>query len=113
MVGENIRRVRNDKKISINKLSKLSGVALGFLSDIENGKTNPSIPTLTKIAKVLDVPVSEFFRGEPFKPLRPINLDEVVEHSDKVTEAIIEALKTATEDQKKKILDIIGIIKKE
>lgn len=61
MVGENIRTIRKLKKISINKLSKLAGVSLGFLSDIENGKTNPSIDTLEKISEALEVDVKDFF----------------------------------------------------
>ncbi|MFT9497206.1 helix-turn-helix domain-containing protein [Anaerosolibacter sp.] len=65
MLGDNIRRERKKKKISINNLSKLSGVSLGYLSDLENNKvSNPTIDKLLKIAYILDVSVDEFFKED-------------------------------------------------
>jgi len=58
LLGDNIRKIRKSKKISINKLSELSGVSLGYLSDLENNKvTNPTINTLDKLSEVLKVPL--------------------------------------------------------
>lgn len=65
MLGDNIRKVRKEKNISINKLSKLTGISLGYLSDLENNKaTNPSIDKLTLIASALDVSVDLFFKDD-------------------------------------------------
>ncbi|MGJ0908891.1 helix-turn-helix domain-containing protein [Clostridium botulinum] len=69
LVGDNVRLLRKERGMSVNKLSKISGVSLGFISDIENNKTNPSIPTLEKIANALDVKVELFFKE---------NLDETI-----------------------------------
>jgi transcriptional regulator with XRE-family HTH domain len=66
MLGDNIRRIRKSKRISINNLSKASGVSLGYLSDIENDKgVNPTKETLEKLAAALEVTVDEFFKDEP------------------------------------------------
>jgi transcriptional regulator with XRE-family HTH domain len=66
MLGDNIRRIRKSKRISINNLSKASGVSLGYLSDIENNKgVNPTKETLEKLAAALEVTVDEFFKEEP------------------------------------------------
>ncbi len=66
MLGDNIRRIRKSKRISINNLSKASGVSLGYLSDIENDKgVNPTKETLEKLAASLEVTVDEFFKDEP------------------------------------------------
>lgn len=66
MLGDNIRRIRKSKRISINNLSKASGVSLGYLSDIENDKgVNPTKDTLEKLAAALEVTVDEFFKDEP------------------------------------------------
>lgn len=60
MLGNNIRNIRKEQKISINKLSKLTGVSLGYLSDLENDKAqNPSLDKLKLIANALNVPVDE------------------------------------------------------
>jgi len=62
MLGDNIRQIRKKRKISINTLSKTSGVSLGYLSDLENSKVNnPTTETLQKIACALDVYISDFF----------------------------------------------------
>lgn len=62
MLGDNIRKIRKDKKISINKLSKATSISLGYLSDLENNKSkNPSFEKLNTIAKALGVPVNVFF----------------------------------------------------
>ncbi|MBB6622068.1 helix-turn-helix transcriptional regulator [Clostridium gasigenes] len=63
MLGDNIKRIRKDKKISINNLSKKTGISLGYMSDLENGKAkNPSIDKLNVIASALEVNVDEFFK---------------------------------------------------
>lgn len=60
ILGSNIRRIRKSLGISINKLSTLSGISLGYLSDLENNKSsNPTKETLEKIAKALGVPVEK------------------------------------------------------
>ena len=43
-------KVRKEKNISLQELSKKSGVSIGGLSDIENNKVSPRINTLEKIA---------------------------------------------------------------
>lgn len=60
MLGNNIRDIRKEQRISINKLSKLTGISLGYLSDLENDKAqNPSLDKLKLIANALNVPVDE------------------------------------------------------
>lgn len=61
----NIKGIREEKKMTVKKLSQESGVAVGYLSDIENGKAqNPSINVLRKIADALKVPVSLLIENE-------------------------------------------------
>jgi XRE family transcriptional regulator, master regulator for biofilm formation len=58
MNGTVIREIREDKGISLNKLSKLSGVSKSYISFIERGKqTNPSISVIERIAEALDIDV--------------------------------------------------------
>lgn len=75
-----MRLLRKERGMSVNKLSEVSGVSLGFISDIENNKTNPSIPTLEKIAKALDVKIELFFKENLTetigKPVTKENLKE-------------------------------------
>jgi transcriptional regulator with XRE-family HTH domain len=60
-VGSSIRAIRNRKKITITEMSEATGLSKGFISNIENGNTSPSINTMETIAKFLDVPLTYFF----------------------------------------------------
>jgi transcriptional regulator with XRE-family HTH domain len=60
-IGANLRKLREDRNLSIRSLSKICGLAVNTLSLIENGKTSPSINTLSKIAKALNIPLTAFF----------------------------------------------------
>lgn len=52
-LGENIKELRKKKKISINNLSKLSGIGYNTLRSIEAGRIEyPNSFTLCKIAEV-------------------------------------------------------------
>lgn len=58
-VGINIKNCRKIKNISLEELSKRSGVSKSMLSQIEQGKTNPTVITVWKIASALDVQLEE------------------------------------------------------
>lgn len=57
-----IKEVRKKKNISLYKLSKITGIARGYLSDLENNKkTNPSLSTMYKISVALNVNIRKLF----------------------------------------------------
>ena len=49
IVAKNIRRLREEKKLSMDELVRLSGVSKSMLAQIERGDGNPTISTLWKI----------------------------------------------------------------
>ena len=51
--GEFIKEKRITKGINLRKLAELTGIAPGYLSDIEQGKRNS--PTPEKLAKIIEV----------------------------------------------------------
>ncbi len=58
IVGANLRRLRGHRGLSLEKLSKLSGVSRAMLGQIELGQSAPTINVLWKIAHALGVPFS-------------------------------------------------------
>lgn len=59
-IGRTMRRLREKRGLSQLALAKKSGVAQGYISDIEAGvKRNPGIETLRKLAKALKCTVAE------------------------------------------------------
>jgi len=59
-IAKNIKKVRKKKGISQDKLSKLAEVAYNTIIKIESGAIqNPTIETVQKIAKALDISLDE------------------------------------------------------
>ncbi len=62
-IGDNIRRIRQKKGISQDRLSKEADLALNTIVKIETGESpNPTVETLVKIAKALGVSVADLFK---------------------------------------------------
>lgn len=54
-LGYILRRIRTMKKYSLSMLAAKTGLSKSSLSNIENGKNNPTVDTLDKICEALDV----------------------------------------------------------
>ena len=63
-VGDRIREIREARTLTQDQLADRSGVSKGFLSDIENGKRNPSSEYVLKIANALGASIDYLLRGE-------------------------------------------------
>lgn len=56
-IGSKIRAIRNKKNITIAQMCEVTGLSKGFISNLENNNTSPSINTLQTIANFLEVPL--------------------------------------------------------
>lgn len=56
--GQKVQSVRNERKISQEKLAELSELDRTYISSVERGKRNISILNIIKIADALNVPAS-------------------------------------------------------
>ena len=59
ILGKTISHLRKEKGLSLEKLAYEMEISKGNLSDIENGKKNPTFTTLKKIAEGLEISLSE------------------------------------------------------
>ena len=62
-VGIRIRELRKKQGISQEKLALKADLDRTYLAGVELGKRNPSIKSLEKIIRALDVSFEEFFKG--------------------------------------------------
>jgi transcriptional regulator with XRE-family HTH domain len=60
-IGQKLRQLRLRKKIALTDLGKHTGLSASMLSQLENGKLIPTLPTLARIAMVFDVGLDHFF----------------------------------------------------
>lgn len=62
-IAKNLKKIRQDKDISQDRLSKLADLSLNTVVTVESGvNLNPTIETLTKIAKALEVGVDDLIK---------------------------------------------------
>lgn len=62
-IGEKIKNIADEKKISIYKIAKDSGVSNSYLSELINNKRkNPSIKIIKKISEALSEPVEKLIQ---------------------------------------------------
>ncbi|MBN2290222.1 MAG: helix-turn-helix transcriptional regulator [Candidatus Glassbacteria bacterium] len=62
-LGKNIASIRKEKNLSLDELSKRSGVSKGMLSQVEQEKVNPTVAVVWKISYGLDVPFQELLQS--------------------------------------------------
>ena len=57
-----VRRLRKEKSISQYDLAQLSGISWRMISDIERGVKQPTLLSLMKLAKGLDISISQLIK---------------------------------------------------
>jgi transcriptional regulator with XRE-family HTH domain len=60
-IGRKLRQLREEKNLSQGDLEEKTGLLRCYTSRVENGYTVPSVGTLAKYARALDVPLYRFF----------------------------------------------------
>lgn len=61
-IGDNIRKYRKKKNLTQKELGDIVKISNTYLSDMEIGRTNPSIKTLKRIAKGLEISYMDLLR---------------------------------------------------
>jgi transcriptional regulator with XRE-family HTH domain len=83
IIGDRLREMREEKKLSQGDIEKRTGLLRCYISRVENGHTVPAIETLEKMARALECPLYQlFYEGEepPKLPdlLKRKSSDEIV-----------------------------------
>jgi transcriptional regulator with XRE-family HTH domain len=76
IIGDRLRALRKEKKFSQGMIEKRTGLLRCYVSRVENGHTIPSVETLEKFARALEVPMYQlFYDGE--EPPKLANLPKL------------------------------------
>jgi transcriptional regulator with XRE-family HTH domain len=103
-LGNRIRIFRKQKNYTIEDLADLAGLHPTFLGLVERGEANPSVTTLSKIAKALDANIFDLFSF--------LRQDQKIEiHNTKKEELIHELISELIKYDSAKIKLSIDIIK--
>lgn len=72
VIAARLRKLREERHLSLRELASRAGVAVSFLSKIEAAKASPTIMSLVKILEALGVEVATFFGGAPAAGAQPV-----------------------------------------
>lgn len=75
LTGTIIKKIRKKCKMSQEELAEKISMNTRSILRLENAKTVPTLETLYKIAKALDVDISDFFKTEAFEDKETIISD--------------------------------------
>ena len=82
-LGDNIKALREQYKMTIKELSEKSKVGQSTISEIETGKaTNPKSDTLNKIADSFNIPIDLLFQDDPTNVLGKSISKELIKESN-------------------------------
>jgi transcriptional regulator with XRE-family HTH domain len=83
IIGDRLKELRDGKNLSQGDIENRTGLLRSYISRVENGQTVPTIETLEKLARALEVPLYQlFYEGD--EPPKLLNLvkrktsDEIV-----------------------------------
>jgi transcriptional regulator with XRE-family HTH domain len=71
IIGERLRSLRDEKKLSQGDIEKKTGLLRCYVSPVENGHTVPSVETLEKMARALEIPMYKLFYESEEPPKLP------------------------------------------
>ena len=66
-VGQRIRELRKELKLSQEALAYKAEVDRTYVTDVENGRRNVSVEILEKLIRTLNVSIADFFNSKDFK----------------------------------------------
>ncbi len=78
-IARSLNQARGARGLTFDQLARKSGVSKGMLVQIEQGRTNPSVATLCRIANALGVTISRFVEAADEPPARIIPASEAIE----------------------------------
>ena len=61
VIGDRLRELREAKELSQDDIEKRTGLLRCYMSRVENNRTVPSVDTLEKLARALEVPMYQLF----------------------------------------------------
>ena len=75
-VGERVRRVREEKNLTLEDVAERTGLDSEYLDRIETEKVSPPLGALIRIAKALDMKLGRFISTGEVKPFTVVRKDE-------------------------------------
>lgn len=86
-LGPHIRAIRQQKRMSLERLAELAELSITYCGEVERGKKEPSLRTLLKIARGLNVPIRTLIAPLDPESSRRVSRDELLQRMHGVLRA--------------------------
>ena len=100
-VGKKLQKLREEKKMSMYRLTQITGVSGHHIKGIENGTRQPTIETLNRLVSALGSSLSEIF-----------NDDTECTYLNERERSLIENFRTLSEEKADALLNLSNVLKK-
>jgi len=102
LIGDRLKALREQKKLSQGDIEKRTGLLRCYISRVENGHTVPSVDTIEKLARALEVPMYRIFTDDehvkkPNLPAQAIRSRAVNSKQDRQLRALAKLLARMSE----------------
>ena len=100
-VGKKLKKLREDKKMSMYRLTQITGVSGHHIKGIENGTRQPTIETLNRLVLALGSSLAEIF-----------NDDTQCTYLNEKERRLVENFRTLSEEKANALLSLSDVLKK-
>lgn len=104
-IGDNIKKIRKEKKLTQQELAKKIGISRSYLSDVENNRYNPSSKTIESFAEKLGVTMLYLTTG--IKALGDLTDNEADDFARDIQKYLIQGNKDAQNSLKKNLEELL------
>lgn len=94
--GKRVRNLRTNKKLSQERLAELSGLHATYIGQIERGEKSPTLESIYKLSKGLQISLEELFKNMAGENSETIYADEIYNE-----------MLTLPQEKQKKVLQMI------
>lgn len=105
-IGENIKKTRKKQELTQKSLAERANISRSYLADVENGRYNPSIDVLNKIAKALGITGQQLLKD---------NIDEKddIDNMEEDLQILFNKIQKISPKDRKKLLQLIEIFEED
>lgn len=107
-IGDKIRELRKNNKLTLKELSERTELSISFISDIENGRRNPRLENLRKIADAFNVEVGELLDENEHFIIKENPADYTVDELEIEIERLKPKIRQLPQEEKDRLLKMIN-----
>jgi transcriptional regulator with XRE-family HTH domain len=106
-LGDKIRQLREESKLTQGQLAQASSVSQGYLSQLENGEVkHPSAAVLLRIAQAVHVDGDELFEAAGYPTVRTLR-EAYRGYEATVEPELVEYLSSLPRDKQRRLLNVL------